>query len=106
MPWISYHDGWSLLASGGSCTALDGFHEINGRAGIETLLTADDAVGEDAEVLVALADVDDGTLGGREVRGDKDGDVGGGFGGVKWEAESLEADGVETVEDFVADACL
>ena len=46
-------------------------------------------MGEDAEVLVAFAEVDEDAFAGGEVGGSEDGDVRGGLGGVEGEAEGL-----------------
>lgn len=60
------------------------------------MVAADDAVGEDAEVLVAFAEVDEDAFAGGEGGGGEDGDVGGGLGRVKGEAEGLEVEVLET----------
>lgn len=55
---------------------MDVLDEMNSRAGVETFIPTDDAVGEDAKILVAFAKVDEHALCGGEAGGGDDGDVG------------------------------
>lgn len=89
LAWVSYHDLWGLFARSRSSTSLNCFHEIDSRAGIDTFVSTNDAVREDAEVLVAFTEVDDDSLCGGDVGGGEDRDVGKGLGGVERKAEGL-----------------
>lgn len=68
---------------------LEALDEFDGGAGGEGFL-ADEAVGEDAEVLHGFAKEDDDAFGRDEVGGCEDGDVRGGGGGAEGEAEGGE----------------
>ena len=83
---------------------LEGQYELDSGAGGDCLL-ADDAVGEDAEVLDGFAEEDYRALGGGEIGGGEDGDVRFGGGGANREAENRETTGGEAREDNFADAC-
>ena len=89
LPWVGDHDCGSLFTTNRSSTRLNGFDEINSGSGIDAFVSANGAVSEDAEVLVAFAEIDDQPFGADEVGGDEDGDVRVGFLAVEREAKSL-----------------
>lgn len=83
---------------------LQALYELDCGAVVDGFL-ADEAVGEDAEVLHGFADEEDDAFGGAEGGGGEDGDVREAGGGGEGEAEGGEAGGGEAGEDDVADAC-
>ena len=97
---VRNHQTDGVVVDGG----LEGVDEVDGGARGDGFL-ADEAVGEDAEVLGGFAEEDDDSFGGGEVGGCEDGDVWGGGGGGEREAEDAEGGAGEAGEDGLADAC-
>jgi hypothetical protein len=78
---------------------LDVFDHVDSRANVDTAFTADNAVGEDAEVLVVFVEEDDNSLRRLDVGRDEDRDMGIGFLGIEGKTDLGEVEGSEAVGD-------
>ena len=86
---------------------LDVFGHVDVRTSIDSALAADDAVREDAEILVVLVEEDDDAFLGLNICRNEDWDIGIGFFGIEGESDLGEAEGGEAVRDDSADCfCL
>lgn len=89
--------------TGGVGEGLDVLDHVDSGTGVDSAWAADDAVGEDAEVIFVLIEEYDDAFLGLDVGRDEDREVWGCFCGVEWEAGFGEAEGGETVGDDVSD---
>lgn len=67
------------------------FDEVDGGTGVDSAVAADDAQGEDAEVLDWVAEEENGAPGCGDVVGCEDGDVWCGWGGAEGEEVGLHS---------------
>jgi hypothetical protein len=104
---VRQDDAGALGVRRGSGEGLDVFDEVDRRALVDSAFAADDAVREDAEVLIVFVEEDDDSLFGLDVGGDEDWEVGLGFFGVEGQTNLVETERGEAIGDDGADCfCL